>query len=163
MKTYLIADTHFDDGNILRYENRPFQSVDEMNEVMMKKWNEVVGSEDVVYHLGDVGNEQYIKRLNGIKYLVKGNHDTKSNQVYRDAGFDEVYDMPVIYQKFWILSHEPLYMNQNMPFANLFGHVHNNPMYRTVSELSYCVSVERMEYRPILFDEVKEAIMKLHK
>lgn len=158
MKTYFIADTHFDDENILRYENRPFESVHEMNQAILEKWNEKVGVDDAVYIIGDVGNARCIKMLNGRKYLIKGNHDTFNNDYYRQAGFEEVYDLPVIYNSFWMLSHEPLYINNNMPYANIFGHVHANPNYCSASSHGVCVSVERTGYAPLELSEIKEMI-----
>lgn len=162
MSIYFIADTHFDEDNIRRYENRPFRSVVEMNETIIKNWNSAVTEYDEVYVLGDFGaadNEQYIlKQLNGIKYLVKGNHDTKSNEYYRNSGFKEVYDKPILFENFWILSHEPIYVNSNMPYANLFGHVHNNPIIKDYSSQHFCVSAERVNYTPILFEDIAKQV-----
>ena len=53
MKTYFIADTHFGDERIRRYENRPFSTVSEMDSEMIKRWNETITSDDTVYVLGD--------------------------------------------------------------------------------------------------------------
>ena len=58
MSIFFIADTHFGDERILRYENRPFKSVDEMNSEIIKRWNESVKDDDSVYLLGDVGDEK---------------------------------------------------------------------------------------------------------
>lgn len=153
---YFIADTHFSEENIMRYENRPFLDIAEMNNELLVRWNSVVNQDDEVYILGDFGADGQEKiilnQLKGKKYLVKGNHDIKSNQYYRDAGFEEVYDHPIIIKDFWILSHDPLYVNRNMPYANLFGHVHNSPIIKTYSEQHYCVSVERIRYTPISLD-----------
>lgn len=158
MSVFFIADTHFGDERILKYENRPFANVDEMDQALINNWNNIIRDEDIVYHLGDVGSISHIKNLNGTKYLIKGNHDTYDNDYYRSAGFKEVYDMPVILDMYWMLSHEPLYINTNMPYANLFGHVHNNPIYNTSSKQSYCVSVERISYSPIDFDTIKQSV-----
>lgn len=159
---YFIADTHFSEENIRLYENRPFVSVTEMNRALVQRWNERVNKEDEVYVLGDFGADGqealFLGQLNGKKFLVKGNHDIRTNQYYRDCGFEEVYDYPVIIKGFWILSHEPLYVNTNMPYANLFGHVHNSPIFNTYSNQNYCVSVERIHYTPISFDEIVLAI-----
>lgn len=73
------------------------------------------------------------------------------NWEYRKSGFEEVYDYPIIYENFWILSHETMYINQNMPYANLFGHVHQSPQYTTYSKQHYCVTVERIGYTPVVF------------
>ena len=156
--TWFIADIHFDDERILRYENRPFSDVSHMNQCMIENWNNSVKDEDTVYLVGDIGNEEFISKLYGKKYLVKGNHDAKSNETYRQAGFTEVYDKPIILDNFWILSHEPMYINENMPYANIFGHVHNCAIYKTFSKQHYCVSVERTGYAPIGFDEIKKKV-----
>lgn len=168
-RIFMIADTHFGDEAILRYEKRPYVDATKMDEAMIQNWNRIVDAEDTVYHLGDFSvperEGEYLSKLNGHKILVKGNHDMLSNQKYRELGFEEVYDKPVILEQFWILSHEPLYVNENMPYANLFGHVHASPLYHTYSKQHYCVSVERIGYGPIAFDEirkqVKEAAVKL--
>ncbi|MBO4894762.1 MAG: phosphoesterase [Clostridia bacterium] len=157
-KTFFIADTHFGSKAILGYESRPFDTVEQMDKAIVENWNKVVSPQDTVWHLGDVGDDTIIGRLNGIKYLVKGNHDTGSNQYYRDIGFTEVYDLPVLFENFWLLSHEPLYINSNMPYANLFGHVHANPIIKDLSSQHFCVCVERIDYTPVEFDFIKKAI-----
>ena len=161
---YFIADTHFSEDNIISYENRPFENSTEMNEEIISRWNDVVKEEDSVYILGDFGADGHeasiLNQLNGNKYLVKGNHDVQSNEYYRSVGFVEVYEYPIIIKNFWILSHEPLYVNTNMPYANLFGHVHNSPIIKTFSSQHYCVSVERIDYKPISFEEIVLALEK---
>ena len=167
---FIIADTHFCDKNIIPFANRPFADVEEMNNAMIEKWNSVVGESDEVYVVGDymdvsgVG-KNLLGKLNGKKYLIKGNHDTLSNEVYRQMGFAEVYDVPIILDGFFILSHEPLYMNETMPYVNIFGHVHNNPIYKDCSKQHFCVSVERphMSYVPIPFAKIKDIVQSLYK
>ena len=162
MERYFIADPHFGDERIRRYENRPFTDTHHMDSAMIRLWNETVTPQDQVYVLGDFGADgqeaQILSQLNGTKFLVKGNHDTASNAHYRQAGFAEVYDHPIILEGFWILSHDPLYVNTNMPYANLFGHVHANPIFQTYSSQHYCVSAERIHYKPIAFGQIKQII-----
>ena len=162
MKTFFIADTHFGSEALRLYENRPFVDAAEVDRAMIERWNETVSSEDTVWHLGDFGADgreaEVLSRLNGKINLVKGNHDTASNAYYRQAGFAEVYDLPVVYNGFFILSHEPLYVSTNMPYANLFGHVHANPIYKDFSNQHVCVCVERTDYRPISLEEIMEKI-----
>ena len=162
MAIFFIADTHFCDERILRYENRPFSCAEEMDRELIARWNAAVNAEDTVYHLGDFGAEGaeagVLSALNGIKYLVKGNHDGKSNGEYRAYGFAEVYDRPIVLDGFWLLSHEPLYISANMPYANLFGHVHKNPIFRDFSAHHYCVSAERIDYAPIRFEAIKQRV-----
>lgn len=79
---YYISDTHFYHENIIKYCNRPFNSVDEMNSELIKRWNLVVKPEDEVYHLGDFALCRgeliplLVSSLNGIKHFVYGNHDS---------------------------------------------------------------------------------------
>lgn len=161
-KTYFIADPHFGDDRIRRYENRPFQTAQEMDRELIRGWNALVTGSDTVYVLGDFGADGYeaeiLSQLNGRKLLVKGNHDSKSNAEYRAAGFDEAYDHPIIIDGFWILSHEALYVNSNMPYANVFGHVHNNPIVKDYSKQHFCVSAERIGYAPISFEAIKRTV-----
>ena len=161
-KIFFIADTHFGDERIRKYENRPFDSVQNMDAALIARWNKAVSQADTVYVLGDFGGEgreaQILAQLNGTKYLVKGNHDLKSNDQYRSFGFREVYDHPIILEGFWILSHDSLYVNTNMPYANLFGHVHNSPAIRDFSPQHFCVCVERIQYTPIAFSQIKQKI-----
>jgi len=158
-RDFFIADTHFGGENIRRYENRPFESATEMDEKLIENWNYAVAEEDTVYVLGDFSDymdsgkeSEILGRLNGTKILVMGNHDShRTPQEWREIGFAECYPMPVIYKNFFMLSHEPLYINSNMPYANFYGHVHANPSYKDVSKQSVCVSVERIDYTPVEF------------
>lgn len=166
---YFIADTHFNDGDILRYENRPFDDVEDMNTHMIRQWNRVIKDTDEVYVVGDFckylkdGQEQEIlQRLRGQKYLIKGNHDTQSNRYYRCSGFDEVYDHSIILCNYWIVSHEPIYVNEYMPYANIFGHVHSSRIYNDFSSHHFCVSAERISYRPISFDDIAAKVKQDH-
>lgn len=160
MRTFIIADTHFGHSSIIKYCDRPFVTVEEMDRQLIEKWNSVVGKEDIVYHLGDfaMGNvdriSSYRNKLNGRIFLIQGNHDGYSMKRYYEAGFDKVYDKPIIYQDFFILSHHPLFITESMPYANIYGHVHNNPQFIDYTSNTFCVSCERVEYKPILFDEI---------
>ena len=160
--TYFIADTHFGDDAIRRYENRPFETADQMDAALIRQWNNTVTDEDLVYVLGDFSvpgaEARILSQLRGRKYLVKGNHDTNTNEFYRQAGFCEVYDHPIILDSFWLLSHDALYVNTNMPYANLFGHVHNSPLFKDFSPQHYCVCAERTGYKPIVFEAIKQTI-----
>lgn len=166
-KTWLIADTHFGHKAICDYESRPFKSAKEMDESLIANWNNTVSKQDTIYVLGDFSfhgtdeTQNIIKRLTGNKILVMGNHDSRSVNWWINAGFKEVYKHPVIVDEFFILSHEPMYVNTNMPYANIFGHVHNRPEYHKHTAQTFCVCVERINYMPIDFDEVK-AVMQGH-
>lgn len=158
MKYFIISDTHFGHKNIIKYCNRPFENVEEMDKQLIKNWNEVVSKDDTVIHLGDVflcGKEKAkttMSQLNGKKILIKGNHDHWSDEFYKSIGFDYVSKYPIVWNNFYILSHAPLQMGQNLPYLNLYGHVHNDPIYQN-TENSKCVCVERTDYTPMLLLE----------
>ena len=90
------SDTHFGHANIVRYCNRPFADVDEMNAELVKRWNYRVQPEDTVYHLGDFamgprGNiPKFRAQLRGRIVLILGNHD-RSASAMLSSGFDEVH------------------------------------------------------------------------
>lgn len=165
MKTFFIADTHFGHKEIIDYENRPFASVTEMDSEMIKRWNSVVSENDTVYVAGDFSFYDVLGRdektveicseLKGRKVLIKGNHDIRSEEYYRQCGFAAAYDYPIVVDGFWIISHEPMYLNANMPYANIYGHVHSSEMYRDCSPHSFCACAERLNYTPIDWDEIK--------
>ena len=105
--------------------------------------------------------QKLIKSLNGKIILIAGNHDKNNLDFYKKECGLEVYNYPIIIDDFWILSHEPMYVSQQSPYANIFAHVHNNPLYTTVSTRSYCVSAERISYKPINFKTIKQRILKM--
>ena len=82
---YYTSDLHFGHKNIIKYENRPFESIEDMTEGLIERWNNKVTNNDVVYILGDFALKnsymnkakilECFKRLNGYKYLVPGNHE----------------------------------------------------------------------------------------
>jgi calcineurin-like phosphoesterase family protein len=80
MAILYCGDTHFSHNNILKYCNRPFQSIEEHDEILIQNWNKVVHNNDIVYFLGDFAwktPDIFLKKLNGSIVLIKGNHDYK--------------------------------------------------------------------------------------
>lgn len=87
MSTYYVADTHFGHKNVIGLSNRPFNTVEEMNEALVENWNKRVKGNDRVYILGDLfyrfdGYREVLKRLKGKKYLILGNHDASWVEEY---------------------------------------------------------------------------------
>lgn len=162
MSIFFISDTHFNHTNVIRYCDRPFKMVEEMNETIIKRWNMMVNKDDIVYHLGDFAfsnkeaTQEIVSRLNGKIRLIRGNHDTHNNQWYRDCGFEEVYDHPIIIKDFVVLSHEPMPFVMNQMYVNLYGHVHTSPMFETWGKQSACLCVERHNYQPVREETIIE-------
>jgi calcineurin-like phosphoesterase family protein len=161
---FVSADHHFghhseEGGSIIRYENRPYKTLEEMDWDLIKRWNAVVKNGDMVFHLGDfsfynkVKTIQIFRNLAGRKVLILGNHDkARSVSWWKDVGFEEVIKYPIIYDKFFIFSHEPVYLNDNMPYVNVHGHLHSKKM---DSKQYINVSVENTDYAPVLFNDIK--------
>lgn len=161
---YFISDTHFNSEVILKMEDRPYSSVEDMNNHIINNWNSIVSKYDTVIHLGDVACEdcnfleisKIISKLNGHKILIMGNHDRNHSKKYwEQVGFDEVYEYPIILDRWYFLSHEPMYMNIHMPYVNIFGHVHGNPLYKDCSTNGFCACVERIGFTPVNFMKIK--------
>ena len=154
---YLTSDTHFNHKEIIGYCNRPFDNVKEMNRVLIDNWNKVISNKDTIYHLGDFGwgNKEEItsivKRLNGKKILIKGNHDKHSSNWYMDCGFDICLDGGVILNEYYLLTHIPIHINEKSPFINIHGHTHQNNMEGN----NYInVSVEVTGYSPVILENI---------
>lgn len=160
MRVFITSDSHFGHKNIIEYCNRPFADVDEMNAALIERWNSVVGKDDMVIHLGDVGlgsREKIgaiVRQLNGRKMLIMGNHDHFRENQYREMGFETVSRFPILWNKFFLLSHAPLELSETNPFFNIYGHIHTDEEYQDTSN-SKCVCVERTNYTPIfLYDTI---------
>lgn len=130
---WLTSDTHFGHANVIKYCNRPFASLEEMDETLISNWNARVKPGDTVYHLGDfhLGKSQdlagYRARLNGRIVLVLGNHD-RTVTAMRRAGFDDVakHIRLATAQGMFLLAHKPI-AEWDFPDdtdAQLCGHVH---------------------------------------
>jgi len=170
---FLTSDTHFGHAGVCRFtcddgvtKIRPWTDPDEMDEEMVKRWNETVRPNDKVYHLGDVVINRrclsIMHRLNGDKVLIKGNHDIFKLQDYlphfRDIrGYHVMNNM--------ILSHVPVHPESFGRFrANIHGHLHQRRVMcevwgeMQVDPRYFNVSVEQTDFRPILFEEVLKRI-----
>lgn len=150
INTWFTSDTHFGHKNILEYEKeaRPFATIEEMHEVMIERWNNVVADKDIVYHLGDFAfgrrNINIAGRLNGKKKLVMGNHDTYPSAEYL-AYFDKLYG--VIFWERCVLSHMPVHPNGlgSRWLLNVHGHLHSKKV-TYMSEESISVATEDLNY-----------------
>jgi len=134
---YFTADMHFCHANIIKLCGRPFHNMAEMNEKLIENWNFCVKEKDEIYVLGDFlykGNgieaNNILKRLNGIKYLIKGNHDLFiKDEIFDKNNFQWIKDYYVLsYQKIKIvLFHYPIFEWEGYfsDSLHLYGHVHN--------------------------------------
>jgi hypothetical protein len=180
---FLVSDTHFGHMGVCKFTRndgvtklRPWDTPEEMDEAMVKAWNERVKPTDKVYHLGDVViNRKALKtlaRLNGDKVLIRGNHDIFRDDEYRQY-FRELRAYHVM--NGMILSHIPLHSDSLGRFGvNIHGHLHSNRvkkargvdaktgeiLYSDVNDVRYhCVCVEQLpNFAPMLFEDVMARI-----
>ena len=133
---YYISDLHFQHTNIIKFDNRPFSSVGEMDNILISNWNNKVSNKDRVFILGDFcwGKETdwlyYLPKLNGIKTLIKGNHDLRQMSTTCRKFFVDIKDYKEIKDKgrTIIMSHYPILCYKHSYHDDtymLFGHVHN--------------------------------------
>lgn len=179
--TFVYSDPHFGHGNICKFTNydgskvRPWEDVTQMNEDMIRMYNETVPVNGKTYWLGDcVMNMKFlsvIERLNGDKILIKGNHDIGKLKDYLKY-FRDVRAYHIV--NGLIMSHIPIHVDCLARFgANVHGHLHANQIMKTegrfgmnfwpftkkvVDERYLCVCVEHTGFRPISMTEVKKRI-----
>lgn len=158
---WFISDTHFFHANILKFVGnngnviRPFMSLDDMHEYMVKKWNSVVGVNDKVYHLGDVTFKydrpfnELMGSLRGQKRLILGNHDKiKGTELLK--WFEKVDLWKGFKEGNFTASHIPLRLDSLRDGShNVHGHIHQNKM----ADSRYLnVSCEVRDYTPVHYD-----------
>ena len=177
---FFTSDTHFQHENILKYCNRPFANIKEHDEELIRRWNEKIPEDGIVFHLGDVcfghnkRNSEILKQLHGTIHLVIGNHDWKNvveQQSWRFESMNQQLKIK-IGNKDIILNHYPL-----LTFAGawkglqatwqLFGHVHSSPYtaqgldHQRLNMLfttQYDVGVDNNNFTPVSFTEVSQII-----
>ena len=164
---FILSDTHFNHSNIIKYCNRPFKSVDEMNDVIINNWNKVVGKDDIVFHLGDffLGSKYDLKdivsRLNGKIYLVRGNHDRLSIKSYEDFGIVVLKGVVILDEFRVVLSHKPLVDSIiKDDYINIHGHIHDkrlediydNDLYDCHRHIN--VSLDVLDFKPVLLENL---------
>lgn len=179
---YFTSDHHFGHKNIIQLCNRPFKNLEEMDEELIRRWNETIKPEDTVYHLGDFSLsikpvKEYVRRLNGQKILIAGNHDKchqfqKNNTRYKDEykrlGFYDVYDYDVTHFSENLtadLSHFPYENGDDVRYIKLFprddgrwllhGHVHNK---WRVKDKMINVGVDVWDFYPVSIAKILEII-----
>lgn len=179
---YFTSDTHFGHDNIIKFCHRPFKDVEEMNSELIRRWNEKVGPDDTIFHLGDFafgGSDIWnntLKQLNGHKILIIGNHDNKNFRPDYEKYFDYICQQLQLFvngRKIY-LNHYPFlcyggsWRNYKNAVWQLFGHVHSGPNNNGADDsrldilfpYQYDVGVDNNNYYPVSFAEIQEKIDK---
>ena len=166
MRYWFTCDWHLGHENIIKYCNRPFQNVDEMNRLIIRSHNQRVKAEDTIFYIGDfcfrnsAGGkkgegeihkaEYYLKQVNGRFVFIKGNHD-------RNNSLKTIIERLVISYggKRVNLVHNPIHADSSYEI-NLVGHVHNNWKFRKLNHKSDMINVgvDVHNFRPVTFEEI---------
>ena len=168
---FFIGDLHFGHNNIVNFKDkfdnflRPFDTVEDMEEAMIQYHNEIVKPTDKVYMLGDIAFNtrglMQIKRMNGVKILVKGNHDTLPLVRYIEAGFKDIRGVDC--RNGLVFTHIPIHPNELGRFGcNVHGHLHAGQIMYGGDEVDpryLCVSAEHTNLRPVSYEELVERIV----
>ncbi len=180
---WFTSDTHFGHNNIIKFCNRPWNTVEEMDEALIANWNAIVKSDDIVFHLGDFAFatngrwKEIIQRLNGHIYLIVGNHDEIHYPGHQTFDLFE----GVTTQLYLKIDNRSVYLNhypflcyggtwRNPQYATyqLFGHVHSGPNNKGMDSdrlvnlfpYQYDVGVDNNNYTPVSWQQVQEIIRK---
>jgi calcineurin-like phosphoesterase family protein len=162
MAIFFTSDTHFGHGGALGLYRRPFASVVEMNDVLVERWNETVGADDVLWHLGDFAIRQraevvqeFLARLNGRKHLVAGNNDPPATRELDGWESEQPYAEIVLEDVSLVLCHYPFrsWRGMGKGWLNLHGHSHGRlkPLPR-----QFDVGVDVWGFRPVTLGEIRD-------
>lgn len=166
---YYISDVHFGHKNVLAFENRPFNTAEEMDEEYIRRWNNKVKKGDEIYILGDLSfykgkdTNEILKRLNGMKFLIRGNHDHLflDDKELDQSLFRWVKDTAMIKDGDYriVLFHYPIQVwnGQHHGSLHFYGHVHSNtgtmhPMKYEIPN-SYNVGIDMIQ-EPMTTEEI---------
>ena len=162
-----ISDLHFGHANVIKHDSRPFSDVDEMDRVMMERWNAMVNEDDDVYVVGDFcfrsgrTAEWYLARLKGRKHLIVGNHDWRTLKNDKAMAMFVSVDRLLEIEdngKFIVLCHYPIAeWNHSMRGSwHIYGHIHNNrnKTYEFMRTLDHALNAGAPlnGYAPVPFD-----------
>jgi calcineurin-like phosphoesterase family protein len=167
---WFTADLHIGHANIIRHCNRPYSSVQEMNESLILNWNSRVKTSDTIYIVGDlffrntVSAEEYLNRMNGKKHLILGNHDKdwikKVDMPKHFISVDRLAEIGDGKHKI-TLCHYPMMTWNGMAKGSylIYGHIHNNtnsdywPLLKLMPN-ALNAGVDINKFHPVSFDEL---------
>jgi calcineurin-like phosphoesterase family protein len=175
-KIWFTSDHHFGHKNIIEFSQRPFADVDEMNAEMIKRWNEKVGKDDIVYHLGDFAListsklKPIIQQLNGRICLITGNHENAALECADSLEWVKDYYELVVEDKdahndkrlivlfhyamrVWNASHHGSW--------HLYGHSHGS-LPDDITSLSFDIGVDCHDFYPLSYSDVKKIMSAKH-
>ena len=164
---FITSDTFFGRSAIINIANRPFSSVDEMNETLIKNWNKVVKKDDTIVHLGNFAwdpiiAKKVIRKLNGNIILIEGSDDSAMLDVYEAFNNITIPTSAIIYSSDMssVFCHWPLMQWKGKGSGVI--HFHGNTVYSHKSDFGVSprinVCTDFWNYSPIRYSAIKEFI-----
>ena len=166
---YFTSDMHLGHENVIKFQNRPFSDVEEMNKLLISNYNSLVQRNDICYILGDIAHHipvektnELISKLNGNKFLIKGNHDKN----YDESLFSGIYNLCETsfsykdFHRFFVLMHYPLlsWHKANAGAIHLHGHIHSDGSYNKKNYekhiFRYDVGVDANNFFPVSIEQI---------
>ena len=175
-RIFYTSDLHLGHANIIKLCNRPFSNAEEMNETLVSNWNCVVSKNDIVYVLGDVAfrapfsMKPILKKLNGTKHLIVGNHDTawvkNLNPLDYFVSVSNLLEVKDGETHITLCHYPMISWNRSMRGAvHIHGHIHNNlhdPFYALQNRAAYNAGVEVNDYKPATLEQLIENKRKFY-
>jgi calcineurin-like phosphoesterase family protein len=173
MTTFFTADTHFSHANIVKHCKRPFSSIEEHDEELIRRWNARVTDKDILYHLGDFGFGKSAKLLEirkclrGKIHLIRGNHDKNLQRDFLETlsscyhyGDIKIPDPDRHCTQRIIMSHFPFATWEARPYGSycLHGHSHGNLVTREIM-LRLDVGVDTWNFQPVSYEEIRDIMV----
>jgi calcineurin-like phosphoesterase family protein len=163
---FVTSDTHFGHKNIIKFSNRPYENVEQMNKALIDNWNSVVGKNDIVYHLGDVSfanpnkTKDILDQLNGKIILIRGNHDQSAVHDVCKTRFESIVDYAELKHngELYIMLHYPIasWRNKHRGSYHLYGHCHGS--FQLNIGKAHDVGVDVNNYIPVHIDELTKIL-----
>lgn len=171
MAIFVASDWHLNHNKPFIYKARGFKNVQEHNEEIIKRHNSIVLPDDIVYVLGDCSlgtnieeNIEYIKSMNGKKYLAIGNHDSDAKiKAYKEANlFEDIqFAYRIRFKKYeYLMTHYPTLVSNGedpKPVWNIHGHDHDFTIFHDYGH-NYDVCMEAHNCYPISLDQIHQEI-----
>lgn len=169
MKNYFSSDWHLGHKNIIKFDNRPFDTIEEMDKTIIRNYNSIVSPDDNFYYLGDFSftsknkTEDYLRQLNGRLFFIRGNHDKKDTiELYKKYGtyLGGLEEISIEGQKI-ILCHYAMkvWNGSHHSSYHLYGHSHHS-LKEDINSLSFDVGCNGWDYKPLSFEEIKNKMDK---
>jgi calcineurin-like phosphoesterase family protein len=169
---WLTADGHFGHENIIKYEHRPFSSVEEMDRILIRNINDLVGPDDELWYLGDFTMERNFGYVRDYReqilchniHFIRGNHDRDFSQAGVFSSWADYAEIGRLARDGYMacLSHYPYLSWNRMLYGTIMchGHIHSQPEYnarnRAMGVRRYDVGVDANNFRPVALEDIVE-------